>query len=51
MFLAKFEVQKQQPKVLHFEVLKNKVVPLKFSVVKKEPVRFKIDKNFNADVN
>ena len=51
MFIAHFEIEKEEPKKIYFRASKTRTAFLKFEAEEKKPVKFKIDKNFKIDVN
>jgi hypothetical protein len=46
MFVAKFVIEKREPKELYFGVSSKDSKQLQFSVAKRKPIKFKISDNF-----
>lgn len=50
MYVAKFKVEKREPKKLHFDVSEREVKQIQFKVIDREPIKFKISSNFKMNV-
>lgn len=50
MYVAKFKIDKREPKKLHFNVSKRDTKYLQFKVTDREPIKFKISSNFKMNV-